>query len=35
MVDSFLAFVLRSDWPVDGVNEGTQKFDAPLLEAAN
>jgi hypothetical protein len=33
--DIFFSVEDSSDCPVDGVNDGTQKFEAPLLDAAS
>lgn len=32
--DNFFSVEDNSDCPVDGVNDGTQKFEAPLFDAA-
>jgi len=34
MGETFFSWIERSDCPVEGVKDGTQKFEAPLLAAA-
>jgi hypothetical protein len=35
MVVTFLSGVVISEWPVEGVKLGTQKFEAPFFNVAN